>query len=147
MRPAKHAIISAGVSLCLGVWMKDWLCGWACFLSGFFIDLDHHIDYFLSEKKIPFKYQELYDFCSDAQKGRIYLFFHSYELLALLWSLIFFLPHQGIWLGIVLGATVHVLCDQIFNPFKKYAYFFTYRMKYGFDKRKLFHEAFIQKKK
>ena len=91
MKPSYHVLVSAGVSAGYWYYFKSWPAALACFLSGIFIDIDHYLDYYLARKKIPWRYSDLCDFCRYEEKGKIYLLFHSCELIIFLWGTIYFL--------------------------------------------------------
>ena len=145
MRPTNHIIISGGVSAVFAIWAKSWGAVFACFLSGIFIDLDHHLDYYLAKKKIPFSYKKLIDFLKNDHESKIHLFLHSYEFLFLFWLSIFFFDLNNIWLGIAIGFTTHILCDEIANPLKPLAYFLTFRAKNGFNRESFYKRKIIEK--
>ena len=90
MRPIYHVAVSAGLSLGWFYLVKSWPSALVCFLSGILIDIDHHLDYYIVHKKIPWKYSDLWDFCRFDPKAKIYLLFHSYELILPLWGIIYF---------------------------------------------------------
>ena len=138
MRPTNHIIISGGVSAVFAVWAGSWGAVAACFLSGIFIDLDHHFDYYLARKKIPFSYKKLVDFLKNDHESKIHLFLHSYEFLFVFWFSVFFFDLGVFWLGIAIGFTTHILCDEIANPLKPLAYFLTYRIKNRFERKHFF---------
>jgi hypothetical protein len=137
MKPTYHVIISGGVTAVFALWVKSKTAVLACFLSGIFIDLDHHLDYFLVRKKLPLSYKKLVDFC-DKDQGPLYLFLHSYELLILMWICIYYFSLGNVWVGIAVGFTTHILCDEFANPFRPLAYFLTYRIKHKFNRKMLF---------
>jgi len=118
MRPTHHVMISGGVTLVFALWMKSTGALAACFLSGIFIDLDHHFDYLLEKKEIPFSYKKLLDFCHNDKNSKLRVFLHSYELLILLWVSIYYFSLGPIWLGVAVGLTTHILCDEFANPLK-----------------------------
>lgn len=138
MRPINHVIISGGVSAIFAVWARSWGPVCACFLSGIFIDLDHHLDYLIAKKKIPFRYKDLIDFFHNERESRIYLFLHSYEFLFVFWVSIFIFNLNMVWLGAAVGFTTHVFCDEIANPLKPMAYFLVYRAKNRFEREHFF---------
>jgi hypothetical protein len=142
MRPISHVIVSSGVTAILSVWVKSWDALAVCFLSGIFIDLDHHVDYFLARKEIPFSYRKLVDFCWNDHSAKIFLFLHSYELLITLWISIFVFDLNRIWVSAAIGMTIHILCDEIANPLRPLAYFFSYRAKNRFDRKYFFKKGY-----
>ena len=142
MTPAGHVVISAATGGIFLYSTHSWAGAVACFFSGIFIDLDHHLDFYLEKGKIPLRYSELLYFCEKEKTGKLYLFFHSYELLALFWLLIMFLHLGYFWSGLALGLTTHLIADQIFNPLKPLGYFLIYRIRNDFDKAKIFVDDF-----
>jgi hypothetical protein len=137
MKPTHHVIISGGVSAVFGFWIQSWSAVFACFLSGIFIDLDHHLDYWLIKKEIPLSYKKLLHFCHQEPDARLYLFLHSYELIFIFWACIYYFEWNAVCLGVAVGVTAHIICDEIFNPMRPLAYFLTYRIKHGFERRSL----------
>lgn len=143
MRPTYHVMISGGVSAVLAFWIQSWGAVWACFLSGIFIDLDHHWDYWLIKKELPLSYKKLVDFSRNHQERKMYLFFHSYELIFLLWVSIYYFDLNLIWLGVAVGVTTHILCDEFTNPMKPLAYFLIYRMRNRFQRKLLVKKSIL----
>ncbi len=117
------------------IWVRSWGALAACFLSGILIDLDHHLDYIIIRKKIPFRYKSLLEFCHVDHTHPIYLLLHSYELLLLLWVSVFLFDLGVIWMGAAVGFTAHIFCDEFANPIKPMAYFLIYRAKNRFNRR------------
>jgi hypothetical protein len=137
-----HVVISTTVTTLFAVWSPSWP-GWlACFLSGIFIDVDHNLDYFLWRKELPISYRKLIDFLKNDHDAKLYLFLHSYELLAALWFCIFYFGLNEIWWGMAVGLTVHMACDEYYNPLRPLAYFLIYRCSHKFSRRKLFKKGY-----
>ena len=146
MTPSKH-VVASGITSAGFAFITQSLPGAvACFLSGIFIDLDHLLDFYLIKRKMCWSLRELHDFCLNIKTGKIYLVFHSYELMAVLWISAYFYPNS-IWIGCLFGMSVHLLLDQVSNPIYPWAYFLLYRMQLGFPKKIFFHEDFIQELK
>jgi hypothetical protein len=145
MRASYHVLASAGVSLGLQVTMHSWPTTLGCFLSGILIDMDHYLEYYIVLKKFPYRYKDLVDFCLYDKKPKMYLFFHSYELIFVIWLLIFYYSLGQIWIGIALGFTAHVFLDQWTNPIKPLFYFLTFRVKNRFEKSKILSEKYFQR--
>lgn len=137
MKPIKHAIISAGLGVLIILWLKSFWGAFACLLSGVFIDIDHHLDYYIAKKKFPWTYRELVNHCEKNQTGKLYLIFHSYELLMILWIIVFVYKLDTVYLSIAIGLSIHLLCDQFSNKMKPLAYFTFYRMCHRFNKEKM----------
>lgn len=144
MKPSHHAVVSIG--LAAGVWsyLNSPSAAIACVVCGVFIDIDHHLDYWIDQGKFPWRYKDLAEYCPEVNRGKLYLIFHSWELLTLYWMVVYFLRLKGIWLGAAVGVSVHMICDQIVNPFKPLGYFTWYRMKHQFSRRKIFTEDYIK---
>ena len=128
----QHAVGSALAGAGFFALTQSWEGTLVCFLSGIFIDLDHVLDYCVIKKKMC-NYRELVDFCFD-QSGQVFLFLHSFEMLAVLWVLFFLYGMPVILGGLGLGLSVHLILDQIGNPVSPLAYFIFYRWKLGFPK-------------
>ncbi|HBG62478.1 MAG: hypothetical protein A2Y03_07765 [Omnitrophica WOR_2 bacterium GWF2_38_59] len=146
MRPAKHVIISSGVALIIYGWLHSWLCAFSCLITGVLIDIDHAFDYFFTHKRIPLNFKELDNFCQYDIYGKISLIFHSYELVIALWIVYSFFNIEAL-LGIAVGATVHLLCDLIANPFKFRSYLLLYRHYHKYERKKFYVDGFFEDKK
>jgi hypothetical protein len=143
MKPAHHVIISGGVSAILAIWVKSPPAILACFLSGIFIDLDHYLDYYLERKELPLSYRKLVDFCNNDHKSKLRLPLHSYELLLLLWISVFYFSLGVFWVGVAIGLTTHIICDEIFNPLRPLSYFLIYRIRHGFNRKMIFKKGYF----
>jgi len=89
--------------------------------------------------------QELEKFCYTPTDGKVYLILHSYELLWALWGVALFVAPHPVWIGILLGMTVHVLLDQLFNRTHIFAYFWFYRAWFGFPHKVFYRDELIPK--
>jgi len=138
MIPAGH-IIASGISGSLfGLWTKSPLAAFVCFIGGIFMDIDHFLDYVVTHKKVC-DYKELKRYCLNDRAGNMYQIFHAYELLALLWAIIYFWQLDYLWIGFVIGMSIHLLLDQLINDIYPLTYFGLYRCSQGFRKS-LFHK-------
>lgn len=142
MKPIHHVIVSTGVSAVFAYWAKSWGGVGACFLSGILIDLDHHLDYWIYKKELPVSYKKLKNFLKNDHGSKLYLVFHSYELLGLLWFSIYYFHLNMIWLGVGIGTTVHLICDEFVNPLRPFAYFLIYRIRTGFERKHFLKKGF-----
>lgn len=68
---------------------------------------------------------------------KVYLIFHSYELIAMLWIAIYAFSLSGVWAAMAIGITQHLAFDQILNPVNTFTYFLTYRILRSFKKESL----------
>jgi len=96
------------------------------------------VDYYLERKELPLSYKKLVEFCNSGDHTKLRLFLHSYELLILLWIGITYFSFGEVWLGIAVGFTTHIICDEIVNPMRPMGYFFTYRIKHNFNRKMIF---------
>jgi hypothetical protein len=133
MRPSHHAIISAGLSAGLWLWLQSLPAAVACFLSGIFIDVDHYLDYWLVKKEFPWEYRKLSEYCRLRLFDKVYLVFHAHEWLVILWICIYVFDLNAVWLGLALGLTVHLIADVLCNPISPIGYSITYRIMNKFD--------------
>ena len=138
MRPTSHVIASTVTSAVFFTVTHSWEATLGCFLSGIFIDIDHHFDLWLYKKKILFDIKHIYHFCEKEKKGKLYLIFHSYELLAIFWLCLIGFRLSVLWWGLAVGLTVHIILDQMCNTVTLFTYFLWYRIKKGFAKEALF---------
>lgn len=132
--PSRHVVASGLVSVVFLSLTKSVPGAIACFFAGVLIDLDHALDFLVIKKRICRSLDELKVFCADSNEKRIYLWLHSYEILAILWAgaLVFGSPIA--YTGILWGMTIHLLLDQLTNPIHPLSYFLIYRAKLGFPK-------------
>lgn len=144
MMPSRHIIASAATGVIFLSLTKSWGGSVACFLSGILIDADHWLDCCIIQKRFCRSFKEVKKFCFQ-NSGKIYLIFHSYELIVGLWALAVYLNAPALWLGVLYGMTVHLLIDQLTNTVHPLAYFWFYRVKMGFPKSVFFQDTFIKK--
>ena len=139
MKPTHHVIISTGVSAVFWWWFKSVPATAVCFLSGIFIDIDHHLDYWLIKGKFPWRYRDLHKFFIEQENrgGPMYLVLHAWEWLIALWLAIFILRLDVVWVGFAIGLTAHMMADLICNPLKPFGYFITYRWRRAFDSTRI----------
>ncbi|MBU2541299.1 MAG: metal-dependent hydrolase [Candidatus Omnitrophica bacterium] len=138
MRPLPHAITSFAASLVVYSWLDSLLAAIICFLGGTLIDLDHIPEY-LSIKNREFSLKALYYSNIVKDKERIYIVFHSFELVFLLWLMILLFEFNLFWTAFAIGITMHLVFDLFRNPIASPgAYFFLYRLSRGFKGSLLF---------
>jgi len=109
--------------------------------GGFFIDVDHVLDYVLFERGVRFSPRAFLRHYLEGRARRLVLILHSWELLGLLAATA--LATGSLWLwGYVLGMALHLPLDVKFNgrtvngslvPF----YSFVYRWRRGFLRERL----------
>ena len=135
IRPAAHVVVSLAISSGVFYVFNSWAAAVASFIAGVFVDLDHVLDYFLSHG-INLNVKKFFAACEENDFKKLFLFLHSFELLAVLWVLIYVMKLDIVWIAIAVGFTHHLLLDQFFNSKNnRLRYFFLYRTKYGFDRK------------
>jgi len=135
VKPEGHlltaAAASAGAYLATGSW--EFAAG--AFTGGFWIDLDHYVDYVLVERQWslnPFRFLAYY---LGNRARRLVLVLHSYELMAALIVLALFLKNQAL-VGYILGAAMHMCLDIVYNHDLRHPvrfYSFAYRIAHAFE--------------
>jgi hypothetical protein len=111
----------------------------SCLLSGILIDLDHIADFHLFSGE-RFSLSNFFAWCNESRWQRITVIFHSYELLGILCAVAYYLD-SAVLLGIVWGAGLHLLLDQLGNlrPYRLSPWFYLlgYRIVLGFRRDNL----------
>ena len=112
--------------------------------GGFFIDVDHVLDYVLFERRFRFSPRAFLRHYLEGRARRLVLILHSWELMGLL--ALTALMTGSVWLwGYVLGMALHLPLDVKFNgrmtnqslvPF----YSFVYRWRRGFLSSRLIEQ-------
>jgi len=110
-------------------------------LGGFFIDVDHAVDYVLFDRQRDLRPAAFLRYYMEGRARWAVLVLHSYELLALQAALAWMLE-SVLGLGYVLGALMHVALDIRYNgeltPRSIVAFYsFAYRLAHRFDTRAL----------
>ena len=126
MYPKYHLITSLILSTVVLFITNNYYYSLTVLFFGVMLDLDHIIDYFiLYNKKLDFKIIMcgMYN-----NKTKVYVFFHSYELLLLICLAAYLLGFPDYIFYIMLGFLSHITLDLIEYPLKFYYYFLSYRM-------------------
>ena len=117
-----HLSIHLGFSLLAGliiflIWRKPLLSFSGGILGGFFIDLDHFIDYFLA-----FGLKFNLDYFSHGyqflKSGKVYVLFHGWEYVIILIAVVFVLKSKrwkAFLFAIALGAFFHLGTDLVID--------------------------------
>lgn len=111
-------------------------CAILSFGAGILIDLDHPLDYMLTNN-FRLDIRDMYRSYLAVSIKKAYLIFHSYELIILLWLSIGFFSLSNAWKAAAIGFTQHIVFDALYNRINALAYFFTYRLINNFDAIKL----------
>jgi len=134
--PSSHVAASGIIGVFVWLHFKSFDYAIVSFVAGTFIDLDHVIDYYLNHS-FTLKVRKIYNACLKMNLKKVYLLLHSYEIVILLWYLIYAMPLGNFWKAVAIGLTQHLIFDQITNPLNTYGYFLTYRIMKGFKKELL----------
>ena len=136
MKLKSHVLASIIFSTLFFVIFKSWKISVYSFLSGVLIDCDHIFDYCWGHRR-RFRIKEFFDVYHNNKALLFITVFHSWVLLALL-SICAFLMSWDPWIvGVTIGFAQHIVLDQIFNKAGRLTYFFFWRMKNGFDMKKI----------
>lgn len=106
--------------------------------AGIFIDVDHLFDYIRNWGWKIVSIREFFRIFYTLDLKKVYVILHSYELLAMLGLLLWYLKVDWGWV-VFLSLSVHLLMDQIYYilHFKKpFFYFLAYRISKKFEPEK-----------
>lgn len=146
MKPAYHFIATLTVSGIIYSYYRSLSCGAISFISGFLIDSDHVIDYYL-HTGINVNLKRFLRFCYEHQFEYLSLIFHSFELLIFLWGTIAAFGLGPFWISFAIGMSQHMLFDLVFNAGElktHYFYFFSLRALKGFRVKEFLRKAKLQ---
>ena len=141
MSPGGHLVTTAVASAATGVATGSPALAAAVAVGGFFIDIDHFVDYVLFEKQRDLRPSAFLHYYLDGHVRRAVLLLHSYELFAVLLALAWW-TGSALLSGYLVGALLHLALDITFNgritPYSIVAFYsFTYRLIHRFDAVKL----------
>ena len=123
MKPPGHAVVSLGIGAIVWGVTKSPYSVLAAFLTGVLIDLDHLVEY--------------YSWFVREERSEVWFFLHSYELAVPAFLAGYMSGWDPVVLGVSAGFLGHVLTDQVVNPMRPLAYFFTYRAIKGFRRSEI----------
>lgn len=144
MSPGGHLVTTAVACGAAAAITGDAVLTAAVAVGGFFIDVDHAVDYVVFERQRDLRPGAFLRYYLEGRTRHVVLALHSYELFALLalaawWS-------GAVWLwGYLVGGLMHLTLDLIYNgeltprsivPF----YSFAYRLAHRFDARAMLGE-------
>ena len=140
MRPTGHLVTTAVLSAGIYAATRSPVLTAGVFIGGFLIDLDHLFDYLIFNGQRDLRPRKFVEYYMTLQFDRVVIFLHSYELMAVLIVIAIVTPHP-LLVGYLIGATLHLSLDLIFNqwalgptlPF----YSFIYRARRGFARSRI----------
>ena len=136
-----HFVLAVLSGLLFGIYFKrPWLGVIAGICSGFLIDLDHVLEYFL----VFGPRFDIFLFFNGRQflaSDQIRIFFHAWEYIPLLLLLAYFFRKKTVVLAFILAFTfagaIHLVSDCLINYYPPRNYSIIYRAKKGFLTEKL----------
>ncbi|MBD3355128.1 hypothetical protein GF361_04035 [Candidatus Woesearchaeota archaeon] len=134
MMPLSHLMWALPAALLYFLITQEVYSSFAFLLTAVFIDIDHVLDYILAYGKFDIKY-----FLRGRWfKKKLYVIFHSYELVLIL-LFVYFQTNNSLVLAIALGITYHFITDMVYykSELKKKILFYSliYRMSQKFEKK------------
>jgi len=109
--------------------------------AGVLIDVDHILDYYL-QQGITLKIKNIYFWCLETRCKFLFIFFHSLELVFLLWIIISLFKLNLFWVAFAIGITQHMVLDVLFNrEVNIFGYFLSFRIIKKFRKENIFRES------
>ena len=137
MSPGGHLVTTAVASAATGIATGSPALAAAVAAGGFFIDIDHFVDYVLFERQRDLRPSAFLHYYVDGHVRHAVLMLHSYELFAVLLALAWW-TGSALLSGYLVGALLHLALDITFNgritPYSIVAFYsFTYRLVHRFD--------------
>jgi len=137
MSPGGHLVTTVTACAAAAVTTESWPLVAGLAAGGFWIDVDHAIDYVVFERQRDLRPGAFLRYYLEGRVRRTVLALHSYELFAVLIALAWGTGNPWL-LGYVGGALMHLALDLAFNgeftPRSIVAFYsFTYRAVHRFD--------------
>ena len=147
-----HIFLHIALSFLIGffifnIFQGRFLAFLGTFIGGVLVDLDHLIDYFLT---FGFRFN-LHYFLKGYQflkSEKIYIFFHAWEYVGLLFITYYLLTIRGkitlavFVLALALGLGGHLIIDTVVNHIKLQTYSLTYRINNNFEAKYLIYPKY-----
>ncbi|MCX6812240.1 MAG: hypothetical protein NTW79_01265 [Candidatus Berkelbacteria bacterium] len=132
-----HFVLSVAIGLVVGKLTGNFWAVPLAIASGFFLDADHLIDYFI-HRGWKFNINDFFSGKHFDDSGKVYVFFHGFEFAIILIVLSLIFPNLG-WLFFSLGFAnlFHLFYDTFCNGAVWPTYFLTFRIAKNFDHKKL----------
>lgn len=125
----KHLFFSLLAGSLVGFFCRNYYSIPVAFLSGFFVDADHLIDYGIYKKFRKFNLSEFLSGKFFDKSGKVYVFFHGFEYVPVLIVMgVVFSNLSWLFLSLGLSLFFHLCFDTIHNRTKRQSYFFTFRL-------------------
>jgi hypothetical protein len=133
--PGGHLVTTAVACAAAATVTGDAVLTAAIAAGGFFIDVDHAVDYVVFEHQRDLRPDAFLRYYLEGRSRRVVLALHSYELFALLAAAAWWTDATWLW-GYLIGGMMHLTLDLIFNgeltphsivPFYRFAYRLAHR--------------------
>ena len=148
MLPSRHFIVSFSLGAIIYYFTKSIAAGVICLFAGVLVDLDHIIDYVINVGLKEFNFKEMYWDCiklphqkESSKIKHVFLFFHSWEMVVLLW-LVYIFTRNIYMLAFSVGYTGHIFLDSAARALNPLAYSLIYRIKRNLKPMKFLHSRF-----
>jgi hypothetical protein len=132
-----HVIVTSLFALCVYLELHSYLYVLCIVAGGVLIDIDHCIDHFLYFRK--FNLRKFFS-ARSLESGKVYLFLHSWELIAALFLVSVFCNIESL-LYLSLSLAIHLAIDNSQKENWR-MYFLSYRLIKKFDAHILLPEDF-----
>lgn len=149
MQIKSHFLVSSSLAILVAASANSYYAGIICFCAGILPDLDHFIEYILhfgikgiTLKKVYATSVKSRDYEGPDTFSKLYLLFHSHELLILLWAGYFFGGSSNL-LALATGYSSHLIMDLVGNPVHFMGYSIICRAIKNFDLNK-FHRPRVR---
>lgn len=137
MSPTGHAVVSAGAAAVTAIALRSWSAGAACFLAGVLVDLDHYVDFWMNHGLV-LSPRRFFEFCYYGDSPTFVDLLHGYEYIPPLLWLCTVPGMRDVGIGLTVGYSLHLLCDQLFNRhLHRWTYFLAYRAFHRFDSKRI----------
>jgi hypothetical protein len=129
MDPEIHLFVSAALASVVYLFTGSIPAAVAFFVGGFLIDVDHVLEYWMYRRKINLSGEFFTEYAKKS--GRLYIFLHSYELLAGVLVLAMLTKSAIVW-GLWFGMGQHMILDMIGNNLTLKTFSLSYRIANNF---------------
>lgn len=141
MSPGGHLVTTTAACAGVAALTGSWTLTAALAAGGFFIDVDHAVDYVVFDRQRRLSPDAFLRYFLEGRLQRAVLVLHSYELFALLGAVAWWTGAAWLW-AYLWGALMHLALDLTFNgevtPRSISAFYsFGYRLAHRFDAKRL----------
>jgi hypothetical protein len=137
MKPSVHVSVSCAAAAALWLLTGSVQSALWSLVGGVLIDLDHLYEYFIARRHWG-SVRDFFDFFNDYQEQKVYVWFHSVELLLVLIGAALAGWAPGLTWGLAFGMLHHLITDQLGNHVHWGGYSLAYRIFIGFQCDRVF---------